>query len=148
MIDFQPRGLIEAIVRDSELPFSLLVEDRDETRRILEAASTDEDVLFLEVLNPAGRRICALGRADRIKAIPALPAGASLEKRAASPSIGGERFLEVRAPVLAPERDGLLDWEPAREPLPTRRSAPGPLHAEAALFFPPHVARRPAHNSA
>jgi PAS domain S-box-containing protein len=107
------RGESMAQFLASELPFSLLVGDLDETRRILEAASSDEDVLFLEVLNPAGRRVCALGRADRMGAIPAPAPGASLGNRKASLSSGG-RFLEVRVPVLAPARDRLLDWEPAR----------------------------------
>jgi PAS domain S-box-containing protein len=98
-----------------ELQFSLLVGDRGEMQRLLEDSAANEDVLFVEVLNPAGQRVCALARADRFKRIPALAAGAALGKPETSVRYAGERFVEIRVPVLAPARDRLLDWEPARE---------------------------------
>jgi len=111
------RGASMAQFLARELQFALLVGDRGETRRMLEAASANEDVLFLEVLNPAGQRVCALARADRAdlkREIPPPAAGAAPEKLEASVGHAGEGFLEIRAPVLAPARDRLLDWEPAR----------------------------------
>ena len=48
------RGESIAQLLANELQHPLLAGDRGETRRLLEAACGNEDVLFLEVLNPAG----------------------------------------------------------------------------------------------
>jgi len=98
----------------NELQFALLVGDQREARRLLEASSANEDVLFLEVLKPTGERVCALGRAGRMREIPSLDRGAVLGRPETSVRDAGERFLEIRVPVAAPAREGLLDWEPAR----------------------------------
>ena len=108
------RGESMAQFLANELQFSLLVGDQGETRRLVEVSAANEDVLFLEVLNPVGQRVCALGRAGRVQAIPALAAGAALGTPETSVRNAGERFVEIRVPVLAPARAGLLDWEPAR----------------------------------
>jgi PAS domain S-box-containing protein len=97
----------------NELPFSMLIGDREETQRLLGASAANEDVLFLEVLNSDGRRICALGRMDRIKAIPPAVPSAALGKPETLVRFAGERFVEIRVPILAPARERLLDWEPA-----------------------------------
>jgi len=110
------RGESMALFLAQELQFSLLVGDLGETRRMLQAASASEDVLFLEALNPRGQRICALalaGRADLKQGIPALATGAVLEKPETSVR-QGRSFLEIRVPVLPPAGDRLLDWEPSR----------------------------------
>jgi PAS domain S-box-containing protein len=111
------RGESMAHFLANELQFAMLVGDRGETRHLLEVSSTDEDVLFLEVLDPAGHRVCALpraGRTGRLREIPAPAAGVVLAKPETSLRYAGERFVEIRVPVLAPGRDRLLDWEPAR----------------------------------
>jgi PAS domain S-box-containing protein len=108
------RGESMAQFLANELQFALLVGDQAETRRLLAASAADEDVLFLEVLNPAGRRVCALGRADRMQDIPAPAAGVFTGEAETSVREAGERFVEIRVPVLAPAGDRLLDWEPAR----------------------------------
>ena len=91
-----------------ELQFSLLVGDRGETRRLLESYA-NEDVLFLEVLNAAGRRVCGLAhrdRAGRMQEIPAPAAGAVLGRPLTTVRHVGQRFVEIRVPVLAPAHDG------------------------------------------
>ncbi len=108
------RGESMAQFLANELQFSLLVGDRAETQRLLEVSSKNEDVLFLEVLNSAGMRVCALSREGRLPRIPPLAAGAQLWKPNTAVRTAGERFVEIRIPVSAPSRDRLLDWESAR----------------------------------
>jgi len=108
------RGESTAQFLANQLQFALLVGDRGETRRLLGASSANEDVLFLEVQDPKGRRVCALAPAGRIRDIPPPAAGGVLGKPETSVRYVGERFVEVRVPVLEPARDRLLDWEPAR----------------------------------
>ena len=108
------RGESMAQFLANELQFALLVGDQGETRRLLEASAANEDVLFLEIVNPAGQRVCALARPDRMRGIPAPAPGAAPGTPGASVRDAGERFLEIRMPVMAPAGDRLLDWEPAR----------------------------------
>jgi PAS domain S-box-containing protein len=110
------RGESMAQFLADELQFALLVGDEGEVRRLLSVSLRNEDVLFLEVLNPAGQSLGALARPERgglKRKIPPLAAGAALGKPETSVRYSGERFVEIRVPVLAPARDRLLDWEPA-----------------------------------
>ncbi|HUE02695.1 MAG TPA: ATP-binding protein [Bryobacteraceae bacterium] len=111
---FELRGASLAQYLADELQFPLLVGDLAETRRLLEASYANEDVLFLEVLNPAGQRVCALVRPGRMRVIPAPAPGASFGKPETSLRSAGEHFVEIHMPVRAPDRDRLMDWEPAR----------------------------------
>jgi PAS domain S-box-containing protein len=97
----------------NELQFPLLVGDRGEMKRVLETSSANEDVLFMQVLNPSGKQICWLGRADLRKAIPDPPLGDALGKLQTAERRAAERFVEIRVPVVSPNRGRLFDWEPA-----------------------------------
>jgi len=108
------RGESVARFLASELQFALLVGDRKEMHRLLEASLANDDTLFLEILNPAGQRVLALGRAsggDLAREIPPARRDEVSGRRLAM-SFAGERFLEIRVPVPAPAGDRLLDWEP------------------------------------
>ncbi|HLY19966.1 MAG TPA: ATP-binding protein [Bryobacteraceae bacterium] len=105
-----------------ELQFALLVGDRAETQRLLESASSNEDVLFLEVLNASGGRIGAWGRADLLKNLPAPAAGAALAT-AETAERRREGRVEIRVPVLSPNGDRLVEWEAT----PDQRSIMGVL---------------------
>ena len=89
-----------------EIQFALLVGDRNGMQRALNASSSSADVLFLEIVNPSGQRICAAGRADLISS--GAIAGATRVVRDA-----GRGFIEIQTPVWSPNRDSLLDWEPS-----------------------------------
>lgn len=108
------RGESMARFLANELQFALLVGDRSEMQRLLESSIADEDVLFLEVRNAAGTRVCARGRAGRPRDIPARPG---------EDSYGGEPFVEIRVPVLPPNAGRLLEWESS----PGNRTALGTL---------------------
>jgi len=110
------RGESMAQFLADELQFALLVGDEGEVRRLLSVSLRNEDVLFLEVLNPEGKSLGVLARPERggiQREIPPLAAGVALEKPETSVRYAGETFVEIRVPVLAPARDRLLDWEPA-----------------------------------
>ncbi|HTT66121.1 MAG TPA: ATP-binding protein [Bryobacteraceae bacterium] len=97
-----------------ELPYALLVGDRTETRRMLETAAASDDVLFLEVLNPAGQRVSATAAGGQLETIPQAGAGDVLEKSRTVVRHGAEDYLEIQVPVWPPAGDRLLEWEPAR----------------------------------
>jgi PAS domain S-box-containing protein len=101
---FELRGVSVARFLAHELQFALLVDDRAEMQRLLNASASSEDVLFLEIRNAAGVRLCAAGRTGLI-------AGGPENSRAAVRRVRG--FVDIRMPVLGPNRDRLLDWEPA-----------------------------------
>ena len=107
------RGESMAQFLANELQFALLVGDRDEARRVLES-SANEDILFLEVLNPAGQRICALDRPARPSGNPYASPGAAMGKGGIVLRNDGAGYVEIRMPVSAPARGRLLDWEPER----------------------------------
>ncbi|HUO28949.1 MAG TPA: ATP-binding protein [Bryobacteraceae bacterium] len=92
----------------SELPYSLVVGDRAETRRALEAAAKNDTVLFLEVLDPAGKRVCALSRSGPVDQFP-IQSGERTESQGTFAHRAG--YLEIRVPVPAPARDQLIEWE-------------------------------------
>src|SRR5690349_8426129 len=69
------RGESIAQFLGNELQFAMLVGDQREIARLLETSSSNEDVLFLEVLDPAGKRICLLEHPGARQHIPALAAG-------------------------------------------------------------------------
>jgi PAS domain S-box-containing protein len=100
------RGESMARFLANEIQFALLVGDRSEMQRALNASSSNADVLFLEIVNTSGQRICFTGRADLISS-----SGAAAEARVVPHAVRG--FIEIRTPVWSPNRDSLLDWEPA-----------------------------------
>ena len=107
------RGESMAQLLASELQSSLLARNREATEHLLETCCTNGDVLFLEVLSPAGQRLYAVARAGRIQEIPAPAAGVVPGQAETSVRNAGERFVEVRMPILAPDRDRLQGWQPA-----------------------------------
>ena len=94
------RGESMAQFLANELQFALLVGDRDEARRVLES-SANEDILFLEVLNPAGQRICALDRPARPSGNPYASPGAAMGKGGIVLRNDGAGYVEIRMPVSA-----------------------------------------------
>ncbi|MFN7999258.1 MAG: ATP-binding protein [Bryobacteraceae bacterium] len=99
----------------SELQFALLVGDRVEVQRLLDISSANQDVLFLEVLDTHGKRICASGRADLLErrgpALSSIPS----PKQTATFSPPREGVIDLQLPVLAPNRSRLLEWEQQKD---------------------------------
>jgi len=108
------RGESMAQFLANEVQFALLVGDRPEIERVIEGSSANEDVLFVEVLNAAGQRICSQGRPGRLREIPGRAAGAALQKPRTTVRHAGASFVEIQVPVRAPNRGRLLEWEPAQ----------------------------------
>ncbi len=106
------RGQSIAQFLANELQFSLLVGDRAEMKRVLEASSGDQDLLFLEVLSASGERMCALGRTELLAGLPR--AAATLGGFATPVRSVQADSIEIRVPVLSPNRDRLLEWEPSQ----------------------------------
>jgi len=106
------RGESMAQFLANEVQFALLVGDQPEIQRVLENSSGNEDVLFLEVLNASGKRVCSLGHPDRLRGIPSREAGAELDKPHTVVRHTGVSFVEIQVPVRPPNRDRLLEWEP------------------------------------
>ena len=137
------RGESMAQFLANELPFSLLVGDQGEMRRLLAASAANEDVLFLEVRSPAGQRLCALGRADRIRDIP----GAAPPRRDRE---AGDFHTRCRRAFRGNPRactGARLRWVARmgagrRAPANPGCFAHGNLHAETAVVLAPDAIRR------
>ena len=79
----------------NELQFALLVGDQAEMKRLLESSVSNEDVLFLEVRNAAGKRVSSSGR----ERVPDLAPGTADENIRPSKRHPGVNFVEIRVPV-------------------------------------------------
>jgi PAS domain S-box-containing protein len=97
----------------NEIQFTLLVGDQAEAKRLLEASSSNEDMLFIEVLNSSGQRIAASGREDLLREIPPMTQKLLITAETVVRTADGG-FVEISVPVRSPNRDRLLDWEPMR----------------------------------
>ncbi len=105
-------ALATSLGANAALP--LLVGNRAELRRLLDAATTEPDVLFASVCDAQGRTLAAVARPggpDLSTSVRPLPAS-EFQRTEVTSLPGQPKFIDLARPITS-RRDSVVEWEPA-----------------------------------
>jgi len=106
------RAAASATFLSNESEFPLLIGNRDELQRAANSTATNEDVLYVLVIDESGRILATAGRVSPNSQHAVLAALNRLEgTRLVGPQDGLPQHIEAMRAVQQSAAKGLLDWE-------------------------------------